>query len=80
MARPMIAISYRTDEALLSPLRVWEPNQGNAIGTQKGNRESDEPIVPKKAGKPVGGKGYTFSSVSRRETVQTGELSIWCTN
>lgn len=46
-----------------------------------GNRESDVPIVPEKAGKPAGGKGCTFSSVSQEGmAVQTGELSIWCTN
>ena len=76
----MITISYRTAEALLSPFGVWEPNQGNAIGTQMGSRESDVLIVPERSGKPDGGKGYIFSSVSQRMAVQTGELSIWCTN
>ena len=46
LARSLTAVSYRTAEALHSPERVWESNQGNAIETQTECRESDTFIVP----------------------------------
>lgn len=41
---------------------VWEINQGNEEENQKCIRKSDSLIVPKKAVKAVGGKGWTHYS------------------